>query len=339
TPMVDSVNPIKTSEYTEGQPAAYVKGGNWEIVSADMATAVEMSQGNQNPSLMSAKRGGLSDDKGSKDMTYYANFVNNRDKALVNARYYINLPQASDPATVNPTPSAADGLGSTKPEKSFTFKLTGPVKINTQDTDVEIFYSTKTFVGKDDSNVASDYVTADQVTDWSQIKSVLVKKGSIAPYAALGRITLAGIDPTLAEDAGKTGYLTSVLISDSMEPFTISRDDNQKSMSKIHVFGTSTITTRYHYVDKNGADQYIQIPTLTHTYNDMEDTLPHDDFRLKDAEKQLIPAGYKLVVSTDGKLVPGSEEDPTVMKGETKYKWDDQVKPAMDGTIVTYELV
>ncbi|TDG67864.1 mucin-binding protein, partial [Secundilactobacillus silagei] len=104
--------------------------------------------------------------------------------------------------------------------------------------------------------------------------------------------------------------------------------------ASIKIVGASTVKARYHYLDANGQDQYIEIPGLTQTVNDNVDTLKDDypkqaaDFT--NVEKALIPKGYKL--DTGVPTIIDTKNDGAAKLGTVAQYFD-------DGDFVQYELV
>ena len=78
----------------------------------------------------------------------------------------------------------------------------------------------------------------------------------------------------------------------------------RKNASSIVISGSSTINTRLHYVDPEGKDQYVDVPTMSKTYKDNSDTMRDSDFNEKNIPASLIPKGYELVLQNEnGKAV------------------------------------
>lgn len=294
-----------------------VGSGTWNINSSSIFGAETAAAGNKN---LVAVENALSDDKGSTAMTFYVSVSNYGGKSITNGRMLINLPSTSN-------------------GDNFDFVLTGEVSFkqrgNMDDSAATVYYSTSyqnftdTAVG---AQVSLDgYVTADKVTDWSAIKSIIITGPEVPDQTTVGRFIISGTDPTLVNDAGKTINLNVTITADGLNPLYL------KESSTITVSGSSTVTARYHYVDANGDDQYITLDDLAKTYTDNTDTMEQDDFTLTTADKALIPDGYEL-----------SDATPTIVNGSTTWKSDaengtaafgETVKYYFDGDIVQYELV
>ncbi|MBP2058866.1 hypothetical protein J2Z60_002057, partial [Lactobacillus colini] len=320
SPHTKLLNTVATDidrDIVDGQEGTIYNAGTGSyVVSVPKIYYVpNVSQGNLDISQVSD---GTSSDKGSDKMQYYVSVANYTTSAMNNAHLLINLPQAD--AT------------------HFQFQLTGPISFEqngpvTAD-DITLYYSinTQDFTGTERGDQVSmdGYVTADQVTDWSAIKSVIAVFPKVNASTQIGRFVLTGVDKNVAEDAGKTGSLASTLTSDGMIPFT-------SDVTKISVIGNSTVTARYHYVDAKGKDQYIDLPDLTKEYTDNKSVMNQSDFALTTADKALIPTNYEL--STAAPTIVAGAKTWTTDAPDGTAAFGQTVKYYFDGDIVQYELV
>ena len=317
--VTDLVNQYTGNVMTSSIPGSLYKLNtayeNYFVVDKQIITYVPVtSQGNQNPKSVLV---GTSDDKGDNTLSYYLNIANYDSNDLSAARLLINLPQKSDGAS------------------SYDVHLSGPVVYdksygNLSDDAYTILYSTNTqnlpsSSVKGTQTSLEGYIPADQVTDWSQIKSIMVVfNESIPSQDYVGRFIVKGTDPTFKEDAGKTGYIKATLTGDNFSPFTVNN-------SGIKIQGTSTVTARLHYQDENGVDKYIDIPAMTKTYSDNVDTLKSSDFSASSVPADMIPKGYE--VSGLPQLIITNKDDINKVA-----KFDSLVKYYFDGDIVQFEL-
>ena len=317
--VTDLVNQYTGNVMTSSIPGSLYKLNtayeNYFVVDKQIITYVPVtSQGNQNPKSVLV---GTSDDKGDNTLSYYLNIANYDSNDLSAARLLINLPQKSDGAS------------------SYDVHLSGPVVYdksygNLSDDAYTILYSTNTqnlpsSSVKGTQTSLEGYIPADQVTDWSQIKSIMVVfNESIPSQDYVGRFIVKGTDPTFKEDAGKTGYIKAALTGDNFSPFTVNN-------SGIKIQGTSTVTARLHYQDENGVDKYIDIPAMTKTYSDNVDTLKSSDFSASSVPADMIPKGYE--VSGLPQLIITNKDDINKVA-----KFDSLVKYYFDGDIVQFEL-
>ena len=313
-------------------PLYLLGDGKWTINVPASFYVPDMSKGNLNSAY---ENHGRSDDKGTIAMSYQIKVANNTFLPLINPRLLTNLPQAGD--------------------KSFEFQLTGPAEFvpagNIDAKDVKFYYSTQTqdinapaspllmlfataAADTTDKQISlTGYKTADQVQDWSKIRSIVVDLPNIPMREMIGSFLLHGVDPTVTYDAGKVGPINTVMTADGRVPY-------EGSMTNITVRGTATVTTRYHYQDAEGKDQHVDLLMLTKTYNDNKDTMKKSDFALTDEAKKLIPAGYELA--------PASDTNPGIINGgktwvtdapNEKAAFDQVAKYYFDSDIVQYELV
>ncbi|PHY97292.1 hypothetical protein CR166_07835 [Ligilactobacillus salivarius] len=317
--VTDLVNQYTGNVMTSSIPGSLYKlntiYGNYFVVDKQIITYVPVtSQGNQNPKSVLV---GTSDDKGDNTLSYYLNIANYDSNDLSAARLLIDLPQKSDGAS------------------SYDVHLSGPVVYdksygNLSENAYTILYSTNTqdlpsSSVKGTQTSLEGYIPADQVTDWSQIKSIMVVfNESIPSQDYVGRFIVKGTDPTFKEDAGKTGYIKAALTGDNFSPFTVNN-------SGIKIQGTSTVTVRLHYQDENGVDKYIDIPAMTKTYSDNVDTLKSSDFSASSVPADMIPKGYE--VSGLPQLIITNKDDINKVA-----KFDSLVKYYFDGDIVQFEL-
>ena len=317
--VTDLVNQYTGNVMTSSIPGSLYKlntiYGNYFVVDKQIITYVPVtSQGNQNPKSVLV---GTSDDKGDNTLSYYLNIANYDSNDLSAARLLIDLPQKSDGAS------------------SYDVHLSGPVVYdksygNLSDDAYTILYSTNTqnlpsSSVKGTQTSLEGYIPADQVTDWSQIKSIIVVfNESIPSQDYVGRFIVKGTDPTFKEDAGKIGYIKVALTGDNFSPFTVNN-------SGIKIQGTSTVTARLHYQDENGVDKYIDIPAMTKTYSDNVDTLKSSDFSASSVPANMIPKGYE--VSGSPQLIIINKDDVN-----NAAKFDSLVRYYFDGDIVQFEL-
>ena len=311
-------NVVQEAEKAGKSGSLYMIGdGNWEIKTPPVAYAPNTVQGNLD---VKSVANGKSDDKGSEEMNYATEIANYSTGTLKDPYMLINFPQAS-------------------PDKNnFTYELTGPEEFialnnNLGKDDFTTYYSTKTQdlpTVKDRGKVPdmTGYVTAGQVTDWSKIKSAVIKFNTTLPGGTvLGQIVFKGKDSTLKTDAGKTSYFRAAVMGETINPFLTEN-------TSIKVVGKSTINTRLHYQDTDRQDHYINVPTMTKEYNDNVDRMKSSDFVLNSIPKELIPDHYELVANQVPSIInneDGNSKDATAEFNKT-------VTYAFDGDIVQFEL-
>ena len=311
-------NVVQEAEKAGKSGSLYMIGdGNWEIKTPPVAYAPNTVQGNLD---VKSVANGKSDDKGSEEMNYAIEIANYSSGTIKDPYMLINFPQAS-------------------PEKNnFTYELTGPEEFialnnNLGKDDFTTYYSTET---QDLPKVTergkvpdmTGYVTADQVTDWSKIKSAVIKFNTTLPGGTVvGQIVFKGKDSTLKTDAGKTSYFRAAVMGETINPFLTEN-------TSIKVVGKSTVNTRLHYKDTDGQDHYINVPTMTKEYNDNVDTMNSSDFDPNSIPKELIPDHYELVA----KQTPSTINNEVGNSKDATAEFSKTVTYAFDGDTVQFEL-
>ena len=344
TKLVNATKPTDES-FVENNPNAYLMGGEngsgmWNISTASSFFNTSLAKGNTDANPVAPgtnNASGTSDDKGLPNMSFYDSIVYTSpatDAKDHNATAVINLP------------TVGDSKGS-----QYTFDLTGPIKVPSNFTtstgdgtalNATVLYSTtlQTFNTSDTAPSTTGYVTADQVPaagGWSKVRSIMIQVNGIKPNTSTGRIEIDGTVPDqtingeavkFSDMAGYTGYLQTAFYGDGSKVVVSSTD------ASIKIDGTSTVKARYHYVDADGNDQYVEISNLTQTVTDNKDTLkddyPKQTSNFTAAETALIPDGYKL--DTGVPTIIDSNNDGPAALGQVAQYFD-------DGDYVQYELV
>ncbi|MGZ7884760.1 mucin-binding protein [Limosilactobacillus ingluviei] len=292
----------------------YLYGNTFTIKSPVVAYVPTTAQGNQDPKPTIQ---GTSETKGDQTMYYYVNVANYDVNVIKDGMLLINLPLASDSAT------------------SFDFELAGPLSYdssydqNFKDgftyyyaTDVQRLPSTKETGVKPS---LANYVPADQVTDWTKIKSIIVKFAKDIPAAdQIGRFVIKGTDPHFNFDAGKTAYLRVALTGSNFTPFVVTD-------TGIQIKGQATIKARLHYVDATGADQYVELPMLTKRYTENQATLSPADFAATKVPATAVPANYILSTAAPQLIITNPADQGAAFGKVVQYYFD--------GDIVQFELV
>jgi LPXTG-motif cell wall-anchored protein len=291
------------------------------VQSATGLAMVENAQGNTDSSLLLS---GHSDDKGSAQMTFSTGLVYNpeQDSVIHNVVVVANLPKTNTGTVfdfrLNPNGATAVSsiTGEALPAGSY-----------------EILYSTQPGKLSNEKTDLSSYVAGDQVSDWSQVKSVALKINELSKQNGAVRLVLQGEDPTVTTDAGKVAYLSGQAWSDEHLPMSVAAAT--AGSSSIKVDGQSTVKARLHYKDAQGKDQYIALDDLTHQYKDNQDTMQTADFALSADDQKLIPAGYHL--SSTPTIINGAQTWQTNAENGTAA-FGQVVKYYFDGDIVQFEL-
>ena len=267
-----------TLSYVDGnRNAVYVGSGTWHTQVAKGLGLYEQSQGNTDNGLTVS---GRSHDFGDKAMTYVTSVRNFQSHALQDVTTVINLP------------STKDG------KSGFNFRLTGPIEIvdpiTLKSVSGEVTYSTDQPTLSNQPVTTGTYVATP--SDWTKVRSVKVVIPSLAVGAGV-RFIMNGIDPTLANDSGKTGYLSSVSWSqdwqseNGLKPYPIQVDS--ANAAKITVDGQKAIIK---FVDQNGKE-IANYPALTFQGVDGE-KIPTDQITqtINTISQKKTPAGRQQYV-------------------------------------------
>ncbi|MHC6247830.1 mucin-binding protein [Lactobacillus delbrueckii] len=177
-------NTLYKPEYTEGDSTnVWTDGISTNKFSLTVLAPSEeftmgaMNEGNLDTTFQNT---GKSFSTGVQDMKFKITPKNLTKGDLTNVRIYSNLPTESD---VN---------------------LTGPV--TTTDTNAKIYYSTSRLDLNSDTEENVTWLTEDQITDWSTIKSIKVQEDTLAQSTPSNQfsIVIPAKDVNLASDVGKT---------------------------------------------------------------------------------------------------------------------------------------
>src|SRR5699024_4941680 len=176
----------------------------------------------------------------------------------------------------------------------------GTVLYSTSSTDLPSGVNAKT--PSTDNFLTKEQVEAkiaSREMSWSDVKSIAVKYDTVKANSATKDIYIHGTDPDITKDAGKRVQLSWGLYGGNDMPPLV-----KKNASTIDISGSSTVKTRLHYVDPEGKDQYVDVPTMSKTYKDNSDTMRDSDFNENNIPASLIPQGYELVLQKEnGKAV------------------------------------
>lgn len=257
----------------------YIIGsGNYTVSSAQEYAGLGQAAGNNN---LQDTTHASNDDKKSGAMRFTLNFANRTSEGKGQAALIANLPQVQDP------------------NKNFKFEMTGAVEYYDIDSgqkvalpaNYQVFYSTelnKLGNGKAD---LTGYVAADQVHDWSQIKSVAIIAKSIPSQFISGSFQINGVDKNLVYDAGKSVSLTQALYTDSHVMITPATDP---VAATIAITGTSQINAKIQYTDSNGQVITKDAANWHMVLNDNESKVPSEaDFKDR-LDQSNIPENYEI---------------------------------------------
>lgn len=337
TKLTQSVSAPSNLSYTMGdRDVALVGNGSFTVDAAKALRMTQLSQGNEATMFENSTRSNIYEAKnGFKDirtMRFAIAIINGSTQDLQNVHHYVNLPQRSDAA----------GNG-------FTVTMTGPATMEqlpgvTTEPINEVRYSTSLAPLDNTEPDPSTYVTADKVTNWSAIKSIMVTLPTLNAGSVAGRLIIPGIDPTLMVDATKSAAISTGLYADNLTPIIVPAND--KSAARITVGGHATITARLHWVDANGSDHYVDLPNLTKKYAVNDATFSESDYpqtmaQLEQQASAELPKNYSLedvqVIGDDGATYARGPDGKPYPDGAAQ--WGKLVKYYYNHSIVQYNLI
>lgn len=214
------------------------------LIAATADYLLTTAQGNLNAAALAQA---TNDDKKTAQVTLNYDFVNgNPNTNLTGLTLLGNLPQKQDG------------------KSQVDLQLTGPVHLvdyltgQTIDSDAVISYSTSYYQpGSVNKADLTNFVSADQVHDWSQIKSFRVDLkqpltgGSVCQIQAPARVV------NQVNNVNKVAYLSGAVFGDGIMPYRLVPAGNGSAQIKIQ--GVSTIHQKIHYVDAAGHDHYLDL--------------------------------------------------------------------------------
>ena len=291
----------------------YIGSAPYSINQVGGANTASVAQGNQNDILVDS---GITNLYDSNKMKYGIRLINVSGSNLTNVVALVNLPQASD--------------------TSFTFQLSGRPVYDGDKSGYTFLYSTELGDLKKNSDPdgtkpdETGYVPADQVTDWSKIKSIIIKVAALSNNERSDRLVFTGTDPNLVNDAGKTGYLSTGFYSDTTKPFVsslavynASTAPNKVKPANITVTGAANINFKLQYTDENGQLQTVDLPKLSTSYNlAQNNTMLTEQEAIDLVNKNAassIPANYEIKSATlqsGGKTWQTNAPEETPIFGE-----------------------
>ena len=245
----------------------------WSITTVSSVYGAASAQGDEANPTDNASLASTS----TKPLTFYVTLANTTGIANGPVGMAVNLPVTGQ-------------NGST-----YTFNLTDPVTLPAGITGTVYYSTNQADLSKEQTKMdLTGYVTADQVTDWSAIRSVYVAVDTLAPNSSTGRLALVGATSLpVSEEIGTEGYLQTGFFAQSLAVMA------QQQAASIKITRESNLTTRVHYTDANGQDQYIILPDLKQNLAEKTDrvfaNLPTTAAALSAADQALLPQGYKFV--------------------------------------------
>ena len=308
--------------------------GTWQIIVAEGFTSSTETQGNLNggPGLASTQ------DDHHQDPTHF-----NIYDSIINA----TNDAKNGLVSVTNLPSIQDG------KSQFDVHMTGKASLinvmTGQTYDATITYS----YGTGDNN----FITGDQVTDWSKVKSIKFVPNGGAPSMTSLRLIIPVEDKTIYDDVGKTIYVSTMTYGEdktntnytTKDGFAVPKKSTilpniikagNKASAKLTVQGQATVHTLIHYKDANGKDVYVKLADKDKTYKELQDTMKRSNYLQSDsdltiADRGLLPVG--MIINYNNPTIRNSNNTYVAGYDNNAAAFDKMVKYDFDGDQVIFE--
>ena len=323
------------SGYSSDGHKVTILESTWDVLTSEGISTISMTDSNMNPM---PNMDSTQNVHGEHPDTFniYGSIINATDQTIKGATQVINVPDSSDG------------------KSQFNPVLNGPIHLidaltgNDLSGLVEITYSTQKSDLNDPESTISG-VSADQVTDWSQIKSVQVHfRNNSLPVKTSARAVLTLKDSHIYDDIGKTIYASNKTFTKDQQTGefellpTVIKPGSTNS-AKLTVTGQAKVHTLIHY-----GDQYIELPDKLKTYAELNDVMQRSDFLnsdadLTDQDRALLPANIAIdyahptIKNSDETYVDGYNNGLAEFGKQAKYDFnnDSVVFNAQDMKLVT----
>ena len=325
---------IDTSKVVyNGSKAGYP--GSWIINTVEGMSSATMVSGNTSgiSTLATQDVHGINPDQ----MKIYGSIINATNNQVANAYQIINIPDSRDK------------VSQFTPTMSGQASLIDAVNGTDLSSAGELLYSTALTDLNNAQAAAADghWLTADQITDWSEVKSVMLKFDSKAlPGKTSARVEIPLVDKDIYQHVGKSISVSSAIFSENKASSNSNLPNltilpGEPASAKLTVIGQAKVNVKVHYKDDQGNDHYVDLPDQAKTYQEGQDIMKPEDFMTKnsdltDADRILLPAG----------IVINWAKEPTIQNSDAKYAagyqngkaaFDQTVAPDFDGDTLIYE--
>ena len=316
-----------------GSKAGYP--GSWIINTVEGMSSATMVSGNTSgiSTLATQDVHGINPDQ----MKIYGSIINATNNQIANAYQIINIPDSQDKVS------------------QFTPTMSGQASlidaVNGMDLSSagELLYSTALTDLDNAQAAAADghWLTADQITNWSKVKSVMLKFDSKAlPGKTSARVEIPLVDKDIYQHVGKSISVSSAIFSENKASSNSNLPNltilpGEPASAKLTVIGQAKVNVKVHYKDDQGNDHYVDLPDQAKTYHEGQDIMKPEEFMTKnsdltDADRILLPAG----------IVINWAAGPNIQNSDAKYAagyqngtaaFDQTVAPDFDGDTLIYE--
>ena len=313
-----------------------VYSGSWIINTVEGMSSATMVSGNTSgiSTLATQDVHGINPDQ----MKIYGSIINATNNQVANAYQIINIPDRRDK------------VSQFTPTMSGQASLIDAVNGTDLSSAGELLYSTALTDLDNAQAAAADghWLTADQITDWSEVKSVMLKFDSKAlPGKTSARVEIPLVDKDIYQHVGKSISVSSAIFSENKASSNSNLPNltilpGEPASAKLTVTGQAKVNVKVHYKDDQGNDHYVDLPDQAKTYHEAQDIIMKpEDFMTKnsdltDADRILLPAG----------IVINWAKEPTIQNSDAKYAagyqngtaaFDQTVAPDFDGDTLIYE--
>lgn len=325
---------IDTSKVVyNGSKAGYP--GSWIINTVEGMSSATMVSGNTSgiSTLATQDVHGINPDQ----MKIYGSIINATNNQVANAYQIINIPDSQDK------------VSQFTPTMSGQASLIDAVNGTDLSSAGELLYSTALTDLNNAQAAAADghWLTADQITNWSEVKSVMLKFDSKAlPARTSARVEIPLVDKDIYQHVGKSIRVSSAIFSENKASSNSNLPNltilpGAATSAKLTVTGQAKVNVKVHYKDDQGNDHYVDLPDQAKTYHEGQDIMKPEEFMTKnsdltDADRILLPAG--IVINWAAR--------PTIQNSDAQYAagyqngtaaFDHTVAPDFDGDTLIYE--
>ncbi len=312
-----------------------VYSGSWIINTVEGMLSATMVSGNTSGISTSATQDvhGVNPDQ----MKIYGSIINATNNQIANAYQIINIPDSQDK------------VSQFTPTMSGQASLIDAVNGTDLSSAGELLYSTALTDLNNAQAAAADghWLTAGQITNWSKVKSVMLKFDSKAlPARTSARVEIPLVDENIYQHVGKSIRVSSAIFSENKASSNSNLPNltilpGEPASAKLTVIGQAKVNVKVHYKDDQGNDHYVDLPDQAKTYPEGQDIMKPEDFMTKnsdltDADRILLPAG----------IVINWAAGPTIQNSDAQYAagyqngtaaFDQTVAPDFDGDTLIYE--
>ena len=312
-----------------------VYSGSWIINTVEGMSSATMVSGNTSGISTSATQDvhGVNPDQ----MKIYGSIINATNNQVANAYQIINIPDRQDK------------VSQFTPTMSGQASLIDAVNGTDLSSAGELLYSTALTDLNNAQAAAADghWLTADQITNWSKVKSVMLKFDSKAlPGKTSARVEIPLVDKDIYQHVGKSISVSSAIFSENKASSNSNLPNltilpGKPASAKLTVTGQAKVNVKVHYKDDQGNNHYVDLPDQAKTYHEGQDIMKPEDFMTKnsdltDADRILLPAG----------IVINWAAGPTIQNSDAQYAagyqngtaaFDQTVAPDFDGDTLIYE--